>query len=261
MLKNTFIILDRVGYGREEKLWRQGITCWEDFLDVKGIAGISKDEKEHHDRELLISADRLEKGLSEHFTGRLKNRDLWRLYPDFKDKACFLDIETTGLSPSSSELTMLGVYDGTDVRTYVKGFNLTEESVSEELSRHELFLSFYGSAFDIPFIQKKYPDIRLKKPHIDLCFASRRLGLTGGLKKIERTLGIERTDEVSGIDGFEAVRLWNRWERNQDRRALDRLIEYNRADVVNLEALADIVYEQLRKQTFNPSRVRDRHTY
>lgn len=253
MLKNSFIILDRIGYGREEKLWRRGIMCWEDFLDMKGIAGISKREKEHHDRELSISADCLEKGLSEHFTSCLKSKDLWRLYPDFKDKACFLDIETTGLSPHSSDLTVLGVYDGTDVRTYIKGVNLTEDSVAEELSRHKLFLSFYGSAFDIPFIQKKYPNIRLNKPHIDLCFASRRLGLTGGLKKIERTLGIERTEDVSGIDGFEAVRLWNRWTKKKDRNALEKLIEYNRADVVNLEVLADIVYDRLREQTFKLS--------
>ena len=47
------------------------------------------------------------------------------------------------------------------------------------------------------------------------------------------------------MDGADAVRLWKLWERHGDRDALDILTEYNRADTVNLETIADIIYERL----------------
>ncbi len=176
---------------------------------------------------------------------------MWRLYPEFKREACFLDIETTGLSPWENDVTVVGIYDGQEVKSFVKGINLTPTALLRELERYSLILTFYGSAFDLPFLRKKYPEIEIGIPHIDLCFTGRRLGLRGGLKKIEKDLGIDRGTDLENIDGFEALRLWKRWERNCDNKALDTLVEYNKADVVNLKALAEIVYEGLRERTFN----------
>ena len=87
---------------------------------------------------------------------------------------------------------------------------------------------------------------------MDLCFASRKIGLRGGLKSIEREIGLARDEDIAGVDGFEAVRLWRRWERRGDKDAFARLLDYNRADVVNLETLADIVYKRLWEKTFTP---------
>jgi len=49
--------------------------------------------------------------------------------------------------------------------------------------------------------------------HIDLRFLLKKLGYAGGLKRIDKELGINRGADIDGIDGFEAVRLWNeyRW--------------------------------------------------
>lgn len=44
---------------------------------------------------------------------------------------------------------------------------------------------------------------------------------------------------LRGIDAFEAVRLWWRYQNDYDRDALAVLLEYNREDVVNLEALRE----------------------
>jgi uncharacterized protein len=41
---------------------------------------------------------------------------------------------------------------------------------------------------------------------------------------------------VAGLNGYDAGLLWERYRRG-DREAMDRLIAYNRADVVNLEGL------------------------
>ena len=71
----------------------------------------------------------------------------------------------------------------------------------------------------------------------------RRIGLRGGLKNIEHTLGISRSDETTGIDGFEAVRLWRRYERGEEG-ALDLLLEYNREDIVNLDTIIGMTYQK-----------------
>ena len=55
------------------------------------------------------------------------------------------------------------------------------------------------------------------------------------LKAVERVLGIQR--RLRGVDGFEAVRLWNRFERFGDHDALEILLEYNREDVLDLRML------------------------
>lgn len=250
MLQNSFVFLDRVGYKTEEKLWGQGILCWEDFLDRSSIRGISSEVKKNHDREVEMAEFSLRNKISHYFSYRLKPRDCWRLYPEFKEDACFLDIETTGLSPYSSDVTVVGISDGRGVKTMVKGIGLTEDALVEELSKYRLVVTFYGSAFDLPFLARKYPLVRLRVPHIDLCFAGRRIGLRGGLKVIERELGLSRDEEIKDVDGLEAVRLWRRWEKHGDERALDRLIEYNRADVMNLKTLAETVYLKLRERTF-----------
>lgn len=250
MLRNSFVLLDGVGYRIEERLWRQGILCWEDFLGHGRVRGFSYKTKRRYDRELEEAGKCLRKGLTTYFSGKLKPRDTWRLYHEFRDRVCFLDIETTGLSPGESEVTVVGVSDGKEVKTFVRGINLSQDALGRELSRHGLLVTFYGAAFDLPFLTRKFPGLKLSVPHIDLCFAGRRAGLRGGLKTIERELGIERGEDIREMDGLEAVRLWRRWEKHGDRDALMTLLEYNRHDTANLRPLAEEIYHRLRKKTF-----------
>jgi uncharacterized protein YprB with RNaseH-like and TPR domain len=71
--------------------------------------------------------------------------------------------------------------------------------------------------------------------------------MTGGLKVIEKKLGVMRPDYLAYLDGYDAVMLWNRY-RNGEEWALDKLIEYNREDVVNLKALVEYAYSCLSAQ-------------
>jgi uncharacterized protein YprB with RNaseH-like and TPR domain len=64
-----------------------------------------------------------------------------------------------------------------------------------------------------------------------------RRNLYGGLKAVERQLGIER--RLKDVNGYEAVRLWFRYVDSFDLGALSKLLEYNREDVVNLRLLRD----------------------
>jgi uncharacterized protein YprB with RNaseH-like and TPR domain len=89
-------------------------------------------------------------------------------------------------------------------------------------------------------------------PHFDLCFAASRLGLRGGLKQIEREMGIERDPALRGLDGWDAVRLWSQWRRG-DRRALDLLLAYNAADTENLVPLTELLYKGMLSRFGPPS--------
>jgi uncharacterized protein YprB with RNaseH-like and TPR domain len=88
----------------------------------------------------------------------------------------------------------------------------------------------------MPFIAARLGvDLRACFKHTDLMYDCWRNKLKGGLKAVERQLGIDR--RLKGVDGFMAVKLWYEYVNNHDRRALAMLLEYNREDVVNLQTL------------------------
>ena len=99
-------------------------------------------------------------------------------------------------------------------------------------------VTFNGSQFDVPFLRAHFPKARLDQAHIDLRFALASLGYRGGLKAVERSLGLRRDPAIQGVDGFEAVYLWHRHRRG-DRQALRKLLLYNLTDVVNMVELVE----------------------
>jgi len=171
------------------------------------------------------------------FHGRLPSREMWRLYSEFADRALFLDIETTGLSPHYDQVTMIGALGNGKLALFVNGVNLHQ--FPAYIAQFPLLVTFNGSQFDLPFLRAHFPGARLDQAHIDLRFVLRSLGYRGGLKAIERNLGLTRDAAIEGVDGFEAVRLWHCWRRGE-RAALRKLALYNLADVVNLVELVDI---------------------
>jgi uncharacterized protein YprB with RNaseH-like and TPR domain len=90
--------------------------------------------------------------------------------------------------------------------------------------------------------------VKFDIPHFDLCYAARALGFNGGLKKLEATLGIERDEEVRGMDGYDAVRLWE-LARREEGEARRLLLAYNREDTVNLMRIAGILFSLLKQST------------
>lgn len=99
-------------------------------------------------------------------------------------------------------------------------------------------LTYNGSRFDLPVI-KKAVGLDLNKYFAcrDLMYDCWERNLYGGLKRVEEQLGIERASK--GIDGLEAMRLWERFRLYGDEKALQVLLAYNREDVVNLVCLEE----------------------
>ena len=153
----------------------------------------------------------------------------------------YLDIETTGLTPSGCDITVIGVLicnSGNSSFIQLVGNDITEQGILEALQDVSVLYTYNGSRFDLPFIHSRL-GINLAKvfTHIDLMYHCWRKNLYGGLKSVERQLGIER--RLVGIDGYEAVKLWWRYVDSLDLDALNTLLEYNKEDIVNLKSLKE----------------------
>ena len=249
MIRNTFSILNGIGEKLERRLWREGILTWGDFIGTKSIDVIKPEKKFFFDSKLSLAAQELRNGNADYFGRTVKRREHWRLFEVFRGEAVCLDIETNGFQPEKGGyVTVVGLYDGYDWKCLVSGENLTAENLERELSGHKCLITYYGASFDIPFLQKTFPGIRFNIPHFDLCFAAKKLGFKGGLKKLETMLGIERNESVIGMDGYDAVRLWEQAKKGSHE-SRELLLTYNKEDTVNLLEIADKLYHGLKQST------------
>ncbi|MFH1858042.1 MAG: ribonuclease H-like domain-containing protein [Candidatus Omnitrophota bacterium] len=152
----------------------------------------------------------------------------------------YLDIETTGFSPQTAELTVIGLYVvyGRNQSAFYQpyGSQISARSLRKALSGIDTLYTYNGTRFDLPFIEEK-TGVAIEKScrHEDLMYRCWEKGLYGGLKGVERLLEIPRITQ--DIDGWMAVQLWRRFCRKGDQTALQRLLAYNREDVMNLTAL------------------------
>jgi hypothetical protein len=155
---------------------------------------------------------------------------------------------------------MIGVCRGEGYRAFVRGYDL--EEFRRYIEPVKVLVTYNGSGFDLPVILRTFyrgerhpvfasgdyfnPPRGVHLPgtgHIDLMTALHRRGIRGGLKSSEEQLGIARPPEVAGMDGFDAVLLWEQYRRDGDRRALDLLVEYNRQDVMNLKRILELLLD------------------
>ncbi len=247
MIKNSFIFLEKISAAKERKLWQQGILDWDDFLKAKRIKGISAAAKIYYDRKITEARRQLYEGNSSYFAGLLPQTEHWRLYEFFKEDAVYLDIETDGLS-SNNDVTLVGIFDGLDTKTMIRRVNLDWQLLRKELAKYKIVVTFNGSVFDLPFMKKRYGEMMPKLPHYDLRFCCSRIGLKGGLKMIEKELGIRRSNSiVEKMCGGDAAQLYRMWRGSGDDYYLKLLVEYNEEDVINLKRIAEHTCKELRK--------------
>ena len=153
----------------------------------------------------------------------------------------YLDIETTGLSPSYDAITVIGIYrcsDGGGEFVQLVGEAATVDNLLRSLENVNTIYTYNGSRFDLPFINAALGvDLCSLFQHHDLMYDCWRNNLYGGFKVVERQLGISR--QLEGMSGLEAVWMWWRYQNDGDQNALDLLLQYNREDVVNLKTLRE----------------------
>ena len=246
MLENTFLHLPHIGPKTEINLWRQSILTWDDLgLHLRDWPK-SILRRDRIVRRLQESMEN--RGQAAYFNNCLPSSERWRLYGDFRDKCCFLDIETTGISLYGHEITVIGLYDGDNINHFINGQNMG--AFEDAIDEFDLIITFNGARFDLPFITNYFRNLKLRQAHIDLLHVVRRLGYRGGLKSIEPLFGICRSEEIHEMSGYEAVVLWHEHLRGSPD-ALPRLLKYNEADVVNLKTIMDTAWERLQRELEN----------
>ena len=236
MIEHCFLLLERINKGMQQVFYDQGILTWDDFLKKTEIKGLSNQRKHFYDKRLLEAKQALNRNDSEFFTNKLPHSEAWRLYDFFRDEAVFLDIETSGWY---TDVTVVGLFDGFKTLTMVKGINLDGKILKRHLKRYKLIVTYNGLSFDTVVLNKYYPGVIPPIPHFDLRFHCDRIGLKGGLKAVELTLGISR--ETGGLTGSDAVFLWHAYKSSGNLKHLHTLIAYNEEDIVNLKPIAEHV--------------------
>ena len=244
MLNSSFIHIQGIGAITEQRLWETGFRDWDSFsgdITIPFPAG----RKYFLEKGIEESRRHLANRNPVYFSKHLPSNQCWRLFPEFRESTVYLDIETTGLDRYFNDITTIALYDGQSIKTYVRGQNL--EDFIEDIQKYKVIVSYNGKSFDIPFIEHHF-NIQLDHAHIDLRYILHSLGFRGGLKGCEKQLGMDRGD-LTDIDGFFAVLLWEKYQRSGDQKALDTLLVYNIQDTINLENLMVTAYNLKVKDT------------
>ena len=248
MIESTFCFLPGVGSATERRFWTQGLDTWTDFLSAGSVNNIGRGRKAVYDAQVQEAVEQYAAGNARYFGVVLPAREQWRLYEWLRPRTAYVDIETDRFG----QITVVGLYGQGQMTSFIRGESLNACRLADALRHYDLLVTFCGTTFDLPMLLAQYPNLPLDQPHVDLCLLGRRLGYSGGLKAIERQLGIHRERELSGMNGDEAVRCWNRWRHGHNVEARGRLVRYNQADCVNLEPLGQILYG-LMVQSTKPS--------
>lgn len=244
MLQNTFIHIQSIGAVTEQRLWESGLNDWDAFSDDISMP-LSGKRKYLLKNGIDESRQHLYQNNPVYFSKCLPANQSWRFFPEFRNSTVYLDIETTGLDRYFNDITTIALYDGESIKTYVQGQNL--ENFIEDIHKYKVIVSYNGKSFDVPFLEH-YFNIKLGHAHIDLRYILYSLGFKGGLKGCEKQLGMDRGD-LSDIDGFFAVLLWDKYQQIGEPKALDTLLAYNIQDTVTLENLMVTAYNMKLKDT------------
>lgn len=171
------------------------------------------------------------------------------------DQLLFFDTETTGLSGGAGTLAFLvGMAWVAGDRLCVEQLFLRDfpgegeflEALAERLSRHRLFLSFNGRAFDTHILRNRFLLNRRQLeigPQNDLLYWARRLWRRTlgdcSLGNIEREiLGVRRLQDVPG---FEVPGIYLEYLRTGQPGRLALVMEHNLQDVLSLVRLFDVI--------------------
>lgn len=191
---------------------------------------------------------------------------VWDFYPYNEydlSKLCFFDIETTGLSPDTASIYLIGAgyYEG---RQYVVKQWFADDYNSEEiiikefltfLQDYEILFEYNGNTFDIPFVRKKAAfyktdckvlnNIKTIDMYLTLRKYAEMLGLPNKkLKSFENYVGIIREDEYDGGALIEVYLQYiqKKFMNRENEEDLKLLLLHNYEDITGLSQVASLLY-------------------
>ncbi len=251
MLVSTFQHIRGIGKKTELSLWKKGITNWEKYVKRNGQQfSLFESNKTDHIKDSIKA---YEIGDVSFFSQTFPKAEYYRVALAYPERTLFLDIETTGLSLYYDQITLVGWSIGRKYGVYLKDQGAS--GLFEALKSANAIVTFNGTIFDLKFLDKKFPGIFIPPVHVDLRFFAKRVGLSGGQKKIEPKVGYKRPNLVDGMEGESAPILWYKYRRG-DRAALKELVTYNHADIEGMKWIIDYAIEKIYDIDKIPSNIR-----
>lgn len=150
----------------------------------------------------------------------------------------YLDIETS----FTGEITVIGMYCAAKGIVQLVGDEACSYNLLNFVEGSTAICTYNGSRFDLPVIRDNLGvDLLSTCESHDLMFDCWSHNLYGGLKAVEKKLGICRN--LPNVNGYDALLLWQRFINANDTQALQKLLEYNREDVLNLPILEEKLHD------------------
>lgn len=252
MLENTFLHIPGIGPKKEKALWNSGVCSLNDLekaLFSQTSLLTPNDEVSSSEFIFRATKEALENEDAEFFAEHLPKREHYRIALSYPEDTVFLDIETTGLSYYYDIITLVGIGTIQEYFCHFKGQNKTE--LLSRIAKAKCLVTFNGTMFDTKFILKEFPEAKIPKAHVDLRFAAKRVDLSGGQKKIETEIGLNREAAIKGVSGEQAPLLWHEY-RLGDIDSGRELVSYNHADIEGMKFIFDEVVSRLHKRDGNP---------
>ena len=241
MINTSFLHFTGIGRKNVERLHSIGLRDWNSVLDNTDLLPFSNKMKTKLLSEISISIENYEKKNLKFFAERLHPTERWTILAEYFEEASYFDIETNG-EPYGDNITLIVCYHKGRLYKFLNGDNLS--AFLDLLDDITLLVSFNGTSFDVPVVQNYFHIPKIPCAHVDLRWLAYHVGYKGGLKEIERTIGIRRPSNLVGINGMDAILLWMEWKNNRNKQALDILIHYWCADVLSLQLLAGEILEK-----------------
>ena len=243
LLRCSFQHLPGISPSAEAKLWAEGISDWTDLIAHTSVQlDLYRKRGSALQSAVEASEEALARGDIAFFANRLPKREYYRVATTFPEHCVFLDIESTGLSKYYDRVTLVGWSLGDMYKALIDPEQI--EQLERDLREHPIVVTFNGSLFDLPFLTKCFRIDWSTLFHIDLRYLAKRVGLTGGQKKIEVAIGFTREASLKEVTGAEAVALWFDYMAG-DLNALRELVRYNHADIEGMKFLFEETIRRL----------------
>lgn len=182
---------------------------------------------------------------------------------DIPENHFVFDIETTGLSPKFYKVILIGILYNHKNKTIIKQYFASSEEKEkdilltfiEDIKNFKGHVTFNGISFDIPFLNSRFEKHKIdynmdKSKDIDILRLIKpykeKLSLSDcKLKTIEKYLGIEREDTISGK---ESVKLYKEFVLTKDKLLKKKILLHNYEDIFYLGKIfkiRDVLDEKL----------------